>query len=416
MKKLLTAFLFLFLVACAQAMPEYVQQDSFDCHPRTGVGNTIAKLKAGETVTVAYFGGSITAQNGWRPKTSKFLGETFPNATINEIHAAIGGTGSDLGVFRLGYDVLRHDPDLVFVEFATNDGGNNPINIWKQMEGIVRQIWKHNPKTDVVFVYTVTVASVGDYQAGKLARAAGAMEMLADFYGIPTINFGKRVAQMVDDGKLIMKGDEAPEGVILFAKDGVHPGDEGHELYLADIKAGFEKMKDLPGIDHAPLLEKVFIEGNYENAKMVSITPEMLKGEWTQVKEGEPNYGFTNRTGELWFSGKPGSTLTFKFRGTMAKLYDVLGPNAAQVYVTVDGKRAENPSKRFDSYCSWYRLATLWCFWDEKAPEAVHEVTVEIDSVQPDRHAVKSYEDGDPKYDGTNWWVGKIMLIGDLVD
>ncbi|MGN1274368.1 MAG: SGNH/GDSL hydrolase family protein, partial [Thermoguttaceae bacterium] len=273
MKKLLTTFFFLFLTVCAQAMPEYVQQDSFDCHPRTGIGNTIAKLKAGETVTVAYFGGSITAQNGWRPKTSKFLGETFPNATINEIHAAIGGTGSDLGVFRLGYDVLRHDPDLVFVEFATNDGGNNPVNIWKQMEGIVRQIWKHNPKTDIVFVYTVTTATVGDYQSGKLARAAEAMEMLADFYGIPTINFGKRVAQMVDDGKLIMKGDEAPEGVILFAKDGVHPGDEGHELYLADIKAGFEKMKDLPGIDHAPLLEKVFIEGNYENAKMVSITP-----------------------------------------------------------------------------------------------------------------------------------------------
>lgn len=417
MKKLLAFLLVLALTACAQAAPEYVQQDSFDCHARTGIGNTVAKLKAGETVTVAYFGGSITAQNGWRPKTSKFLGETFPNAKINEIHAAIGGTGSDLGVFRLGYDVLRHDPDLVFVEFATNDGGNSPENIWKQMEGIVRQIWKHNSKTDIVFVYTVTTTTVGDYQSGKLARAAGAMEMLADFYGIPTINFGKRVAAMVDAGKLIMKGDSAPEGVTLFAKDGVHPGDEGHELYLADIKAGYEQMKDLPGLDHASNLEKVFMEGNYEDAKMVSITPAMLQGEWEQVKEGEPMFGFTNRTGEMWHSGKPGSTLTFKFRGSMAKLYDILAPNAGQLWVTVDGKRAAKPAPRYDSYCSWSRLATLWTFNDANAdPETIHTVVVEIDSDQPDRTVVKEFKEGDPKYDGTNWWVGKIMLLGDLVD
>ena len=416
MKTLLAFFLTFIFTTSLYAIPEYIPQDSFDCHPRTGIGNTIEKLKAGKKVTVAYFGGSITAQNGWRPKTSAFLTEQFPNAEINEIHAAIGGTGSDLGVFRLGYDVLRHDPDLVFVEFATNDGGNHPVNIWKQMEGIVRQIWKKDSKTDIIFVYTVTTATVGDYQRGKLARAAGAMEMLADFYGIPTINFGKRVAEMVDEGKLIMKADSAPEGKILFAKDGVHPLDAGHELYLADIKAGYAKMKDLPSVDHAGLLEKVFIAGNYENAKMISITPDMLQGEWTLLKEGEKNFHFTNRTGEMWCSGNPGSKLTFKFRGTMAKLYDVLGPDAAQVWITVDGKKNQKPSARFDSYCSWYRLATLWCFSNEKDPETTHTVTVEIDSTQPDRTAVKEFKPGDPTYDGTNWWVGKIMLLGDLVD
>lgn len=404
------------LTAALVAAPEYIQQDSFDCHPRAGIGNTVEKLKAGKEVTVAYFGGSITAQNGWRPKTSKFLAEQFPDAKINEIHAAIGGTGSDLGVFRLGHDVLRHNPDLVFIEFATNDGGNSPENIWKQMEGIVRQIWKKDSRTDVVFVYTVTTATVGDYQKGKLARAAGSMEMLADFYGIPTINFGKRVAELVDAEKLVMKADSEPEGKILFAKDGVHPLDAGHELYLADVKAGFAAMKDLPPIDHAPALEKVFIEGNYENAKMLPIAPDMLQGEWSLLKEGEKNFHFTNRTGEMWFSGKPGSKISFKFRGTMAKLYDVLGPDAAQVRVTVDGEKNLKPSPRFDHYCSWYRLATLWCFNNEKDPETVHTITVEIEADQPDRSIVKEFKPGDPKYDGTNWWVGRIMLLGDLVD
>jgi len=417
MKRFLCVVLFFALTACVYAVPEYAEQEIFDVHVRSGIGNTIAKLQAGEEVTVAYFGGSITAQNGWRPKTSKFLGEKFPNAKISEIHAAIGGTGSDLGVFRLGYDVLRHDPDLVFVEFATNDGGNSPENIWRQMEGIVRQIWKKDARTDIVFVYTVTTATVGDHQNGKLHRAAGAMEMLAEHYGIPTINFGKRVAEMVTSGQLVMKADTVPEGKILFAKDGVHPLDAGHELYLADIIAGYEKMKDLPAVDHAPKLESVFIEGNYENAKMVPITPEMLHGEWELVKEGEPNFHFTNRTGEMWHSGKPGSTLTFKFRGKQAKLYDVLGPNAAQVWVTVDGKRGERPSRRYDSYCSWFRLATLWVYANENDDmQTTHTVTIEIDSEQPDRSIVKEYTPGDPKYDGTNWWVGKIMILGELVE
>ena len=70
MKTLLAFFLTFIFTTSLYAIPEYIPQDSFDCHPRTGIGNTIEKLKAGKKVTVAYFGGSITAQNGWRPKTS----------------------------------------------------------------------------------------------------------------------------------------------------------------------------------------------------------------------------------------------------------------------------------------------------------------------------------------------------------
>ena len=36
---------------------------------------------------------------------------------ISEINAAIEGTGSDFGVFRLKDHVLQYKPDLGFVEF-----------------------------------------------------------------------------------------------------------------------------------------------------------------------------------------------------------------------------------------------------------------------------------------------------------
>ncbi|MBR4259400.1 MAG: SGNH/GDSL hydrolase family protein, partial [Kiritimatiellae bacterium] len=70
---------------------------------RQGVGNFIAKLKAGKPVTVAYLGGSITEMSGWRNMTTDWLRKTYPAAEVEEVHAAIGGTGSGLGVFRLGH-------------------------------------------------------------------------------------------------------------------------------------------------------------------------------------------------------------------------------------------------------------------------------------------------------------------------
>src|SRR5258708_6271371 len=94
-----------------------------ECTARGGVPNFFSKLAAGKEVHIAYFGGSITAQEGWRPKTLAYFQKQYPGAKISQINAAIGGTGSDLGVFRLKQDVLDHQPDLVFVEFAVNDGG-----------------------------------------------------------------------------------------------------------------------------------------------------------------------------------------------------------------------------------------------------------------------------------------------------
>src|SRR3954471_11723758 len=78
-----------------------------ECRPRGGLPNFLAKAATpGADVKVAYFGGSITAQSGWRPKTLAHFQKTWPAAKFSEINAAIGGTGSDLGVFRLHQDVL----------------------------------------------------------------------------------------------------------------------------------------------------------------------------------------------------------------------------------------------------------------------------------------------------------------------
>ena len=434
------------MVACAiQAsaeQPVYQAVKAEEVRAREGIGNVMAKIRAGQEVTVAYLGGSITAMNGWRNKTTEWLKATYPKASFKEVHAAIGGTGSDLGVFRLGRDVLAHRPDLLFVEFATNDGGQAPEQIWRSMEGIVRQTWRQDPLTDIVFTYTITTAFTNDYVSGMCNRSASAMEQLADHYGIPSINFGIRVAQLLKENKLLMDAKvietavpkDSPERDkqirdliaadkrLLFANDGVHPRDEGHELYKAAIIAGLSQMKDRPAADHKAKLAKAFVADNWEAAKMVPLNEKMLSGNWKALSAEEGRQkSFGDRMGQLWMAEQPGSKLHFKFKGSVAKIYDLVGPDGGQVTITVDGKQGAQPVPRFDSYCTYHRIATLGVVSNGEMNQ-VHEVTVEIHPEQPDRKSVAfrlkdpDKELKEPKFQGTRVWMSQLMLLGDLVE
>ena len=47
--------------------------------------------------------------------------KTFPNITIKSINAGIGGTTSYFGVHRIENDILKYNPDIVFIEYSVND-------------------------------------------------------------------------------------------------------------------------------------------------------------------------------------------------------------------------------------------------------------------------------------------------------
>lgn len=411
-------------VAMAQP-PEYKPVPATICQPRNGLGNVLSKLKAGQEVHIAYFGGSITAAGGWRVKTLKWLQEQYPNAKVSEINAAIGGTGSDLGVFRYRQDVLEKKPDLVFVEFAVNDSGAEPLAIWRSMEGIVRQTWALDPTIDICYVYTMTARLAPDLEQGMCARAAGADEMLADHYGIPSINVGLRIAELKKEEKLIYTSpkDEngkplpGPDGHIVFSDDSVHPGDAGHQIYTDVIAGAWPEIEaaSKPGPHE---LRAPFVADNWEQAKLVPLEPSMLTSGWRKLdpKEGLAA-AFQHFMPELWEATKPGEKISFEFKGTTARLYDLVGPNGALPIVTLDGVTRDG-SPRFDSYCSYHRIANLGL--GQGLPDAVHEVTIEISPKQPDRSSVTDREKDkanfDPAmYDGTVMWVSAIMLIGDLV-
>ena len=78
-------------------------------------------------------------------------------------------------------------------------------------------------------------------------------------------------------------------------------------------------------------------------------------------------------------------------------------------------------SPRFDSYCTYHRIATL-TIATGLDPNETHTVTVEIHPEQPDRKPVAfRLKDPDeeltaPKFQGTKVRASQILLLGDLVE
>lgn len=398
--------------------------------PRDGLRNVFARLKAGQPVTIAYFGGSITEgagaskeENTYRARTTRWFREQFPQSKITEINAAIGGTGSDLGAFRVGRDVLDKKPDLMFVEFAVNDGGAGTGQIIRACEGIVRQARHALPLCDIAFVYTYVAAFQDELSKGNYSRSMAAHDMVAAHYGIPSICVARPIAQRIAAGLMIPSpphdagGKELPPppGVELFASDGVHPHDSSMQRYAETITGAMPELQRVG--DHGPRpLPAPLASDNWEGARLVPLDASMLSPGWKRL---DPNEGlgkqFSKYFPQLW-QGSAGETMHFKFRGTSARLFDVMGPDAGQMKVTVDGVESKNLISRFDSFSSYHRMNASTLF---EGAAGEHEIKLEIVPEQPDRSSVTDKEKLKPgfdaaRYNGTAIRIGWLMLVGEL--
>ncbi len=428
MKLLLSVLALCAAVLGRAAEPAYPLAEAQEVRARGGLPNFFLKAQTtGAEVKVGYLGGSITAQNGWRVQTLAHFKKAYPQASFAEINAAIGGTGSDLGVFRVRQDVLSQGPDLLFVEFAVNDGGADPQRIIRCMEGIVRQTWKANPKCDICFVYTVTEALSPPMLEGKLQRSASAMEKVADHYGIPSITLGMEVAKLAKAGKLVWRAKlpktDAEKAALgdkfVFAADVVHPHDStGQVLYAQAI------IRSLPALAIANNAPTPHVSGraldpaNYERATLVPITAAKLSAGLAPADMAKDAFAkpWAKRLPTMVRLTQPGQSIEFKFQGTHCAVYDVVGPAGGMVAVTLDGK-AQKSVPRIDAYCTYPRLSTFIVGTD--LPEGVHTVRLELLADPIDKAAVlaknKNTIDKPERFAPLEFHPGGLLILGELV-
>jgi lysophospholipase L1-like esterase len=411
------------------------------CEIRNGAPRFLAKLAAGDDVRIGYLGGSITNQPGWRVQFRDWLSHRHPASHISEINAAIGGTGSSFGVFRVDADALGHRPDLLFVEFAVNDTGTPPEVIRRAMEGIVRKTRQQLPDCDIIFVYTLNFRTLRFIQNDRLSPPQTAMEQVARHYGIPSVQLGWEVARLEKAGQLLMRSAAAhdetsvtlasldpqaeiprdAEGRIPFANDGVHPyPDTGHVLYTRMLIRLFEQLASTASPSPVALPAPIQSD-HWGDAKLIPLSDlaqGSLTGPWTEHEtDTVPHLAkFSNRIPRVT-ALRPGATLRYTFRGTRLAFYNFPGFEGSELEINLNGEVTR--VNHFDGYGANYRIAEFVVA--PELPDAVHTVEITVHPYSYNKRELlherfrHHYDAAPAKFEQSAWYVGGLMLVGELI-
>jgi hypothetical protein len=349
------------------------------------------------------------------------LRKRWPDADVRGILADVhgGARGSHFSLYRFRHDVLRHEPDLVFVDFASDDAESDRERVWAVVEGIIRQAGRADPIPELVFVYAFKPGMESRYAEGLCPSSVSAYENLADHYGIPSINMGLRIAPMASEGKLVVRAtrEEAKQlgGKPVFTHDGVYASAAAKQLYARIIGDRFDELLRNGGEEPSPspprFLATPFRPDHLERARQVPITEAMLTGEWERRDPGQ----FGKHFETLWFTDAPGSKLTFRFRGTAASLFDVMGPDTGRVRVTIDGED-RGVREQVDRWSYYRRISALNIAGGLE--DKIHTVSIELLADPPDRSApideAKKLGRYDPKaFQGVTLRIGWIRIVGE---
>lgn len=299
------------------------------------------RAEAGENLNVVFLGGSLTwgAQatdpqlTSYRALTSRRLAERYPRARFRFWDAAIGGTTSQLGAFRLERDVLARKPDLVFLDFTVNDDPFLPPDADRlaSYESIVRRLVSSGaPVVQAIFAVKQDVSPKGRPRPlDELHKA------LARAYGLPT---GDAVALM---RAKVEAGEATADELWDYPTDVTHPGDKGYALYAEAAWTAFEKAvaeKFVCRVPAAMLHADTYMTVNRARLSKLGALPEG----WSV---GQPNrlavafdFVMSRWADDMTIAkGPQASPLKLKVRGANVLLFGDGTPKSGTYEARVDG-------------------------------------------------------------------------------
>lgn len=242
-----------------------------------------------DPLSVVFFGGSLTwganasdpNTTSYRGLTTEFLRAKYPGTPIDFHDAAIGGTGSQLGMFRLERDVLSRRPDLVFLDFTVNDDllGRDAPSL-ASYERIIRDLLNSGVSVMPVLLTVRDLAEQPDEQSPP--RLSAHLE-IARRYGLPAVNVLPMVRSKIVAGA-------APE--VLWPFEGTHPDDPGYQVFFEAIRDRFELATTEDSAVIVP--PETLIDDLYPSRKRDILVERPLPAGWVRER--------TYRT-SLWFDG-----------------------------------------------------------------------------------------------------------------
>ena len=187
-------------------------------HPREGL-HTLKRDLHTRSCKIAFLGNSITAQKeGYAYQLANQI-KTYFSPTHEFIFAGLGGMGSLASCFMMEDFVLRHKPDICFVECTVADIGYATPNHYLKpsIEGIIQKLISSSTKICFLHLYnTHTLPERAD-------EIISLYEEVIDSYKIPSINVREKINSFI-------LTDSYKTTDILY--DGVHTTNQGALIYV----------------------------------------------------------------------------------------------------------------------------------------------------------------------------------------
>lgn len=313
---------------------------------RNGLPHLYQKIKKHQNVTVAFLGGSITYNPGWRPMVCDYLRKQYPAVKFHFIAAGIPSLGSLPHAFRLQQDVLDSGKvDLLFLEAAVNDrvNGTDSLTQLRGIEGIVRHAKRSNPDIDIILMVFADPYKNKDYDEGKIPVEIKNHELVAAHYQIPSINLAKEVHDKIARQEFSWDKD---------FKD-LHPSPFGQRLYFENIKSllgdCLKNNRPVPDIRlPSPLDAHNFSGGAYVDVAKAKYTSGwQLFTDWSPGDSAGTREGFVHIP--VLANTMPDEELTLTFNGTAVGIAVISGPDAGTIFYHVDS----NKEKTIDLFTEW---------------------------------------------------------------
>lgn len=219
------------------------------------IKNLMRRAKAGDRMTLAFLGGSITQgsvstqyTNCYAYLVFDWFVKRFPKTAFTYINAGVGGTTSQFGVARVNEDVLRYKPDFVVIEFSVNDDDTDFYQ--ETYEGLVRRVYGNAYEPAVLLVHNIRYDN--GISAEKKHREIGA------HYHLPSVSMKTTIYPEVVSGTIRNRE---------ITPDDLHPNSDGHALVAEVITDFLDKVYAQMTDEEAPVSMPAPLTANaYENA------------------------------------------------------------------------------------------------------------------------------------------------------
>jgi len=353
---------------------------------RSGLTQTRRALEAGQLI-VGFIGGSITDPRpgyNWPEPLVAWLVATFPRARIVVENAAIGATGSELGVFRAKRDLIDRGCHLVFVEFAVNDFDQPTEKRMRTREGLLRQLLATG-SCDVVLAYTFSQPMYADMMADRVPATVAEFEMLAAHYQLGSVWMGLHALREVQAGQ--MRWEE-------WLPDGLHPQHRGSLSYAQSVISFLHRELQGDAGPHRPAMPPPLNPRHWESARLLPWDQVRTTGPWTVRRW--PHHGWIDLTLD---TAAPGARLAFSFEGRALSLGLDFGKASANFRYRLDSPDWKpvllDRPPWLGLASGWYRIVNI----ADDLPRGRHEFELEV--VHGDT----------PECAGTNFRLGLIGVV-----